>query len=281
MEKLEIEKFSPTVAEIKRVVDEGMGINISDPTNPAQLKLVKDQRVKLRDMRTAITRQGKTLRQEAVDFQKAVIGKEKELIALIEPEEKRLSDLETWVAETKERADRLELLPKRKERLAALNDSIVATDDELVGMDSVAFEGYINKRLADKNELDRRALEVKEREIKEQEEKLNREKEAQAREEKVRIEERERAERAEKDRKDAEVRLTIATAEKEKAEKEQKEREEQEKKEKLEADQKYQDFLSSCGYTEATKNDYHVSRNIDPDGGAHITLYKKVGEIYL
>ncbi len=227
LEKLEIEKFNPTVMEIQKVVDDGRSITISDFSNKLQVKAVRDQRIKLKEIRVSIAKQGKMYRQKAIDFQKAVIGKEKELIALVEPEEVRLEGLEDKAVAFEEKEKRKELLPKRKDRLASINDGIEISDDEILDMDSTAFEGYCNKRFADKNEKDRVELEAKQKELKEIEAKAAREREIKEAEDRARAEERKRAE-------EAEVKLK---EERERAEKESKERiarEEKEAKERAE-----------------------------------------------
>lgn len=241
IEKLEIEKFNPTVMEIQKVVDEGKSITISDFSNKVQVKAVRDQRIKLKEIRVAITKQGKMYRQKALDFQKAVIGKEKELVALVEPEEVRLEALEDQASAFEEREKRRELLPKRRDRLASINDGVEISDDELLDMDSTAFEGYCNKRFADKNEKDRIELEAKERAIKEAEAKAAREKEIKEAEDRARADERKRAEEAEaklkeeRDRAEKESKERIAREEREAKERAEKiEREAKEKAERLE-----------------------------------------------
>lgn len=227
LEKLEIEKFNPTVMEIQKVVDDGRSITISDFSNKVQVKAVRDQRIKLKEIRVNITKQGKMFRQKALDFQKAVIGKEKELVALVEPEEVRLEGLENQASAFEEREKRRELLPKRRDRLTSIGDGIEVSDDELLDMDSTAFEGYCNKRFADKNEKDRVELEAKQRVLKEAEAKAAHEKEIKEAEDRARADERKRAEETEANLK----------TERERAEKESKERiirEEREAKERAE-----------------------------------------------
>lgn len=235
LEKLEIEKFNPTVMEIQKIVDDGRGITISDFSNKLQVKAVRDHRIRLKEIRVSIAKQGKMYRQKAIDFQKAVIGKEKELIALVEPEEVRLEGLEDKALAFEEKEKRRELLPKRKERLASINDGIDNLDDEsLLEMDSTAFEGYCNKRFADKNEKDRIELEAKQKEIKEMEVKAAREKEIKEAEDRARADEHKRAEEAE-----ANLKIERERAEKESKERiAREEREAKERAEKVEAEAK-------------------------------------------
>ena len=143
------------------------------------------------------------------------------MIALVEPEEERLAAIEGEADAFTEREKRRELLPKRLERLAALKDGVEIPEEEILDMESSAFEGYCNKRLADKNEKDRLANEAKELELKVAGDKAAREKEIKDAEDRARADERKRAE-------EAEVNLKV---ERERAEKESKDRLEREEKE--------------------------------------------------
>lgn len=91
-------------------------------TKHADIKVIKDKAgreqchsamMDLQNTRTAITKTGKTARDDANAFAKAVISEEGRLIAIIEPEEKRLRSLrdgwddarEAEAAAARERAD--------------------------------------------------------------------------------------------------------------------------------------------------------------------------------
>ena len=230
-EQLDIEKFNPTVAEIQRVVDEGKKLVVTDFSDKSQVKLVRDHRLQLKDIRVTITKQGKAFRQKAVDFQKAVIGKEKELIALVEPEEERLAAIEEQVDAFTEREKRRELLPKRRDRLADIKDGIEISDEDLLNFDSTEFEWYCNKRFADKNEKSRIELDAKENVLKEAEAKAAREKEIKEAEDRARADERKRSE-------EAEANLKVERERAEKESKERLEREEREAKERVAREEK-------------------------------------------
>lgn len=68
---------------------------IVEVTNPAGYQEAHSARMKLKNTRVEITRRGKAAREDATAFSKAVIEKERELIAVIEPEEIRLQSLQT------------------------------------------------------------------------------------------------------------------------------------------------------------------------------------------
>jgi hypothetical protein len=259
MEGLNIEKFSPTKAELTNMAEAARLITLPDPLNKEQVEIVKQTRLGLRTARTTITKMGKELREDALAFQKAVISKEKELLAIIEPEEDRLEQLEDDAAQLQEREDRREFLPRRKERLAELKDGIEISDDELLDMAGDVFEGYFNKRMAEKNAAVAAENARKEAEINAEKAKLEREKEIEAEKEKARQGERERIERENKEK-----------AEKEKRDKEETERKEAEAKEKRDRDEKFQAFLKSHNYEEDEEKFWTVQ------DGDDIRLYRYV-----
>ena len=258
MNELNIEKFSPTIAELNKLAETAAGITMLDPLNKENVKIVKDMRLVLRDARTQISKMGKELREDAVKFQKAVIAKEKELLAIISPEEDRLTGLEEEAARIQEREDRREFLPRRKERLAALGDGIEISDDELLDMEGTQFEGYINKRLADKNEKDRQKIDAEQARIDTEKAELKRKQDLAEAEERGR---KIAQERAEQETKEAEERAAAQRAEAEQREEEAKNRQEK--------DARYQAFLAEHGYN---KDDFYTTQDI----GGVITLWKKL-----
>lgn len=255
---LELEKFNPTIAELNQLVETSQRVSLPDLSDTEQLKVVKSNRIYLRDARVAITKRGKELRQEAVDFQKAVIEKEKELVAIIEPEELRLKDLEEKAAEFAEMEKRKELLPIRRGRLAEL--LYTGTDEDILRMDDKEFEAKYNELVAAKNEAGRILLEERERTVREAEEKITRENEMRAREERARQEERERAEQREKERIEREARAKREAEERADREKLEAQTKEREERERLEKEGKYKMWLATNGWTEETKSDFIIEK---------------------
>lgn len=173
---LDIEEFNPTVAELNKLAEEARTVTVTDFTDEEQLKLVKKVRIGLRNARVLVEKRGKEMRADAVIFQKAVIGKEKELIEIISPEEDRLQGLEDEAQRLADLEQRKLALPIRREKLDAIKDGIADTDEELLAMDAPAFQEYLNRRIGNKNEVDRLANEKRQNELKEEEQR--REKEA-------------------------------------------------------------------------------------------------------
>lgn len=285
--ELNIEKFDPTVEQLNELV-----VVSKKVTNLSPIEEVKKARIQLKTARVAITKKGKELRDDAIKFQKAVIAKEKELVAIIEPEEERLSEIEEVVKQAKLREERIALLPTRYEQLNAIGDTVTVTDDELLEMDTDTFSAYRNQRISDKNEADRLAIEAKEREIKEKEEALAREKEMQEREKKAREEAQLEAERKlklakeeaelkairdkeEADRRVIEERQKVEREQKEKEEREAKAKEEaerlaKEEQEKLEKQKRYKKWLEENNYNEETDKIFNSEKEV--------TLYRFVSE---
>lgn len=258
--ELDITKFIPTRAELASLVEKAQAVDLTNPFDDLQLAKVKEARAELRSTRTAITKRGKELRDDALAFQRAVIATERDLVAIIEPEEDRLATLIEAATEMREREARRNALPHRLERLAAIGDDVVATETEILDMDGPAFEGYFNKRQADHNENIRLANEAKERELRSEEERQQREVEAREREERARKDERERIEREQKD-----------ADERAQREKEAAEHKATEERRRQEQDERFQAFLRQNGYTLDTARDFKIDHYVDK-----AVLWKKV-----
>ena len=152
--------FDPTIADLKAIIASTALITVNDLSDETQMSLVHDTRISLRDARVKIEKSGKKYREDAIKYQKDVLIRERELIAIITPEETRLKALEDEASTIKERAARIALLPMRREQLDNLKDGIQDTDEALLDMENEAFIIYLNKRVSDKNEKDRQEIEA-------------------------------------------------------------------------------------------------------------------------
>lgn len=92
-------------------------------TNPDGYKQVRAARIALKNERLAIQKTGKDARDDATKFSKAVIAEENRLIALIEPEEKRLGILQDEEDARLERERQAEI-DREVERQAKLQERI-------------------------------------------------------------------------------------------------------------------------------------------------------------
>lgn len=252
-----LEKFNPTLAELQALVESTKGITAKDLTDKNQLAVVKENRLKLRDARTTITKVGKEYRAEALEYQRLVIVKEKELLAIITPEEDRLKAIEEEAKNLEILEERKKVLPWRKEQLLGIGDGeSMPTEQELLQLTDEEFNTHVtNRKLA--------KLDKQEAEAREKQEAENREKEKEEAAAKAVEEERERAAK--------EAKLKEEREAKEAEEAKQKEAEELARTEK---NKKYQTFLKKNGYTEETKDDYKIVRE-----GDTFKLYKLVDTV--
>lgn len=295
MDTTNIEKFDPTQLELTKMVAESKSITeLSDPL------VIRTMRLDLKNARVSITKKGKELREDAIAYQKAVLAKEKELVAIIEPEEERLAGIEELAKKRKEAEDRVNLLPMRRARIAELSITEEVTDEFLCTLDTVGFQEWTNTVVAAQNEAKRLELEAKEREVKEAEARIAREKELKEREEKAREEEKvnaekrakEAAEKAEKDKQEAieavrrEEAQKAADAEKkrltaieeEKMKKAEEAKRLKEETEKREADERYRKWLADNGATPDVTGWIAMK---DPYGKNEMVLYKEVSRYTL
>lgn len=124
----EIKAFSPDVFDPKKeqlqiIADEVAKIE-ADPSKMDKdtLTIVNATKNKLVKARTMIEKTGKALRDPHTAYNKSVSAYENELIAIIEPQEKRLKDIEADAKKIAIREERRLTLPEYKAKLAAIGD---------------------------------------------------------------------------------------------------------------------------------------------------------------
>jgi len=301
---LNLEKFSPQKAELQTLANKYKTLEIDGVDDVSGYEIVNTARKDLAKKRSNITNTGKDLRREALDFQKAVIIVEKELIEIIQPIELELKAKQEAIDEEKKRFIRLAALPSRRTKVAEI-PGLEVSDDELMGMESEEFTEWFEGKKAEYLAEEERKLEeerqrvAREKEIAEAKKQAKEEAERAAEEEAKRkaaeVKEREKKlkEEAEEAQKRA-VEKAKRKAEKEKqdlieeqkrkdqereaeairAQKEEEALEEAKAKEsaRIEKLQKYQKFLTDNGYTKTTKSEFHLEKT-----ETEITLYKKIG----
>lgn len=210
-ENLSIETFSPAKADLLAIVKE------TQKTDMTSYEAVKENRIKLRDVRITITKKGKELRESALKFQKDVIAKEKELLGIVEPEEARLERTEEEMKLRKEMEARKNELPSRLEALKAIQDGVEKEDEKmLLAMDDNEFNEYRLRRIESKLTKDR--VELEEKKKAEEAAKLEKEAKEEA-ERKAKVEAEDKARRDKLDAEDKERRAKLEAEEKALAEK--------------------------------------------------------------
>lgn len=268
-ESLSIAKFDPMVAELQALVEGTKAIVSVDHSNPDEIKNITAKRKEIRDKRKEIEDFGKSLRAGALSFQKAVIAKENEIVAIIEPEEKRLKGLEDEAKEKVEMESRAALLPARREKLAMLCDGIEASDEELLKLDPEEFTAYYNQRVGDKNAKDQAEIAKKQAEVDRKQAEMDRkEREAKIAED-ARLRGIEEAKKAEETRREEEKKHAEQEAERKEIEAKQIADKEAKKKKDLEKQARYQAWLLDNEYED--NGEFLIS-----DLGAEVFLYKKV-----
>jgi hypothetical protein len=276
---MDITQFDPTVADLQAIVAETKNITADDLTDKSQLKVVKETRIKLRDARVKITKKGKELREEANAFNKAVLSKEKELLAIVEPEEQRLKTIEDTAELLATIEIRKQILPTRHEALAKIGDGIEATDAQLLEMDDAQFTEYRIARIDAKQEADRVKLEAEQRALDEEKVRIKREQEINEA-----IEEAKKhaaAEAEERAKREADERVRIAEQAQADAERKTKEAEARAEQERIEADERAKAENARLEKEKAYKKwlkdnsfDEHIMKLID--GGTEVKMYKLV-----
>lgn len=275
---LSIEQFNPTVAELKSLAASSKELAVTDFTDKNQLEAVKTKRIEMRDVRILIEKTGKAMRDDAVKFQKEVIAKENELVAIIEPEELRLKGLEE---EAKNYLIKQERLRKQPERLQKLKDTgewlpVPGLEETILELDDVEFQGLLDKLNAAHTQKEQ-AKKAEEQSAK-QAELDARQAELDAKQAAIDAKENEQKQK-ELDAKAEEKRLAdmetarIEGEAKAKADFAKAQEEEKARLAKLEKTKKYKEFLAKHGYTEKTKDKFKV---FETEKG--YTLYKQVGE---
>lgn len=290
---LNLESFNPKKAELLKLAEEAKAVTVTDLGDKKQLAVVHEKRMALREARLAITNGGKQLRADAVKFQKDVIAREKELIAIIESDEERLEKIEDDAKRHELVMARRAKTPDRVARLEQVLPGIKVDAAYLETLDDVAFEVFFNKHVAEKNRMDGEAAAEERRKLDEERQKIEEEKAAAQRkideaaaEERRAVERREAEERQKKERADLEIRqkkeLEEATErgrlQAEQAELKRKadaEAAEKQAAAKRDRDAKYQAWLKEIG---ATKEDVKAGnwffRSADGDV---VEAYKKAG----
>jgi hypothetical protein len=131
--------FAETKAQLAELAQQSA--RIVEVTNPDGREECHRARMTLKNTRVAIQKTGKDARDDAVQFSKAVIAKEKELIDVIAPEESRLQSLQdAW--DTEREAERQAKVRAEQERVEAIQQQIAdvrAYAHEAVGKGSEAI----------------------------------------------------------------------------------------------------------------------------------------------
>jgi len=118
-------RFNITDAAIAELKEKYMPLEITDLADKKQFEAVHEARMDCVRRRTDVTKAGKELRSEALEYQKKVIEEEKRIIGMMAPIEDHLTAEEQKVKDEKERLKKLEA-EKEAARIQARVDRVCA-----------------------------------------------------------------------------------------------------------------------------------------------------------
>jgi len=264
-------KTDPTIEQLQLIAQSVDWLIIDWIDDQEWFEKVKEHRIKLKNIRVEITKQCKSMREDAIKHQKDVIVHEKMLIDIIEPTELKLKWMEDKIKEMKEIEERRKILP---DRMNEIKRSWFSADPEfIVTLTSDQF----NLRLT--NERSKKFMEMKAKEDEEKERKEKEENEQRIRDEAIQKEkERAEKEKADMERKHKEdiERIQKEAEDKERkriADEKTKEEEEDRERKKAEKNKKYKERLDDNSYND---NDYIIKSDA---WNSSFYMYKLVSSI--
>ena len=169
------EVFDPNKDTLRAIAKE-VALIEADPEKMDKdtLELINVTKNKLVKARTRIQKIGKAQREPANAYAKEVSAYEKELLAILAPEEERMKVLESTAKEHAMKVERLKTLPEYIEKLNGIGDAglfapeSAITEDFLLTLDPNQRDQFYNERLAAKNEADRAAIAEEKRQAEEE-----------------------------------------------------------------------------------------------------------------
>ena len=112
----ELQKFNITDAAIGALSQEFMSLTIKGLDDREGYKQVHDARMVIKKKRVEVTKTGKDLREDALKYQKAILGEEKRILALLAPIEDHLTEEEERIDREKKRIEE-EIEEKERARI--------------------------------------------------------------------------------------------------------------------------------------------------------------------
>ena len=159
-----IAKFDITKAELEKIVKDTKEVTVEDLEDKNQLELVGIAKNDLRTIEIEIEKTGKSFRDVFTKMNKGIMAKQKELLAITNPEVERLKGLLDEAKEYEDKQSRIKLLPYRKEKLAEINVS--RTEDFLLKLNDKDFADFLMSEtvLFNQNEISKKEIIIAERE---------------------------------------------------------------------------------------------------------------------
>ena len=175
MPELNLEVFNKRKSEIQTIVESSKGLSIKGVDDKIGYDLVKASEKKLQRARLDLKEDARKIRAEALDFQKKIIGLEKDLLEIIEPAEKEMKDKRTVIDDIKKLELRKKSLNGRMEKLKELELEVEPVF--LLSLDDKQFNEYFYdekaKYLEAKQEKDRLEKEEADQKLQEAQDKID------------------------------------------------------------------------------------------------------------
>lgn len=180
LKKFETE-YEITEGSLFSLASQYQNLTVKGVDDKEGLKIVEYARKELKKKRVEIKKVSEELRDSAVKFQKAVIAREKELIAYIEPQETRLMEIEDAIWQEKERL-REEAEKKESDRIQNMLDKLSAvgfgidfhtlkamTDEQFNEILEISTQKYEDEKRVEQEEQQRQAELAQKEEVERQE----------------------------------------------------------------------------------------------------------------
>ena len=110
----QLDKFEIKPDDLQKLVDQYSKIEVKGIDDKVGRKSVSEARKDLKSRRSLITNKGKELRDVPNKVSKAIIAREKELIAITQPEEDRLEQIEKDISEEEEELARIKAFEEQE-----------------------------------------------------------------------------------------------------------------------------------------------------------------------
>lgn len=154
-------------ASLMQLAKEYKGLTIDGVDDKEGYKKVSEARKILKSERVKVEKDAKELRENAVKFQKSVISREKELVAIIEPIENELQTEETRIDEDREKIrveDERKKSEKINSRIKVLSDYHYAVDIQIItNMSDEKFQDVLNEAKTEFNKSEKLRIEEEQR----------------------------------------------------------------------------------------------------------------------
>ena len=268
--EFEIGKFNPSKAKVIEITDQYKDIKINGIEDENGYEIAKIARKELQTLRVNIKKYGKSQRDDALQYQRAILKAENELVAIVESIENPLKERIELIDKGKEMIRMQKYLPDRKKKLEEIG--VELSDEENLQMDNTQFDNFLNSKKLEIFEENQRKLQEERDRLDAEKIRIENEKKiAEAKEQGKKEAEENAKKQREEDKRQAEIDKKQAVEDERNRVKFEKEKKEQEEKEEMQGE-RYRDFLVKNEY-DGTEDFYVLKLE------KKTILYKKIDEL--